>query len=76
MCSAGQPLFLPRLEGTASIETRRNALGRSRAFSPDFRVPDQQIRVFGHKAGYQFGYFVFVLFQGKMPVIEEMKLNR
>jgi hypothetical protein len=39
-------------------------------------VPDHQIRVFGHKAGDQFGYFVFVLFQGKMPGIEEMKLNR
>ena len=68
-------LFLPRLERTASIKTRRIVLGRNRAFIPDFRVPDHQVRVFCHKAGDQLGDFVTVLFQGKMSGIEEMKLN-
>ena len=50
-------------------------LGRSRTLFPDFRVPGQYVRIFCHKAGDPFGDFVTVLFKGKMPGIEKMKLK-
>ena len=38
-------------------------------------MPGQQVRVFCHKASDPFGYFVTVLFQGKMPGVEKVKIN-